>query len=140
MGLPLLKDTYPADAYIVGLAQAQTPCFGLKFQVNCDVCRTCPLVGSCQEKFYTNLGKAAEEVINRVPDQVPHENVDDLIDEAVNGKKEKAKVTKFAAFADSICCVCGKEVSQGTEAYHHFRDGFFHEHCLDDFHKGVRHK
>lgn len=138
MGLPVLKDSYPGDEYIVGLAREQTKCFGLKFEVNHETCRSCPLAGSCQSQFYDNLTGAAVEVANRMPNQEPEEDVDALIQEAV--ETPKAKVTKFSAFADSICCVCGKKVSQGEEAWHHFRDGFFHEGCLDDYHKGVRHK
>lgn len=137
MGLPLLKDTYSDDSYIVGIATDLTSCFGLKFEVQNETCRSCPLAGSCQGQFYVNLSSAAEEVANRRPEEKPSENVDTIINEALSSSDPK--VTRFEAFADSICCVCGEKVSQGTEAFHHMRDGFFHLSCLDEYHKGTRH-
>lgn len=137
MGLPMLQDSYPADEYITSLAKSQTPCFGLSFEVKDTTCRTCPLAKSCQGQFYENLEQASELITRQNEPLEPSEDVDKAIPEPVN---DMSKVTVFAAFADSICCVCGRNIPQGTVANHHMRDGFFHKDCSDDFQQGVRHK
>lgn len=44
-----LADTYSTDPYILALAQ-KTPCFGSRS--DCEVCRSCPIARSCQDKLF----------------------------------------------------------------------------------------
>ena len=128
--LPLLEDSYTDDPYIHGLATKATRCFGLKFEVKVQTCRTCPVAGSCQEKFYSKLGEAA------VREMPPGEDIDALVNEAATNASESAPVQRFAAFADSICCVCHIKIEQGTEVNFHIRDGFWHDECNDGYLRG----
>lgn len=139
MELSILNDTYSEDEYICGLAAAQTPCFGLLFERTEKICLTCPLVRSCQEKYYTNLRQSADAVINRRTETRPRGDIPNDVIQRASKPESKQNTQKFEAFAGTICCVCGSEITEGTEANFNIRDGMFHNECAVNYRNGVRH-
>lgn len=135
------EDTYqPDDEYIKRIASEMTPCFGLQFDLSDETCQGCRLSGSCQRKFFVRLGEAArivEKSETTVVDDVA-ERTETLADQISGATKEK--ITEFEAFADSECCICGKDIEQGTTAKYNIRLGLWHVTCHDDYLKGVRAK
>ena len=133
------KDTYPADEYVKRLAVVQTPCFGVEFNYDNGTCQSCPLSGSCEGQFLTNLREVSHKMMDTSePAPVLPPSVEEVPDVEQVEPSSLDEIHEFDAYAGAKCIVCGEEIPSGEKAKYHLREGFWHKACDDDYHRGIR--